>query len=234
MRKIVLFFMMFVFLCLVYGYSKADEENHLVNKAYIPFVSMPNDNPSGGVFVFDNQFVKIRTGYMLIYAEIFNGTDMNLYAYSLPVNIYDASGHLLDVGTAYMHVNDLRPNEKTCIVAWFDFYEDYSYYSFEPQVTYFNDNTTVLDVSLFDVYGSYDNFNWFRVTGQLKNNSAVTARVSHIIATVYNEQGNVVDCNDVYPITYELSSGQVTSFVMNGEDYGDYVNYRLQAGLTLP
>jgi hypothetical protein len=231
MRKIVVIFILFLAMIGV-GVSAAS-----YYQTYLPIVYRPEPTPTQTptpplpVQVLPNYSWHINNGYLVITGEVQNNTNGFIDIPKITADIYNSQGHLIDTSSEYTYLsNALAAGDKTFFMLSLLEPPGWSYFKFEdptyevggepaPDLTIYND-----DYIWEPTKGNY--FLWATV----RNDDIVIVDYSHVIITIYDNTGKVID-GGYAPLEEEyLYPGQESGFSVQftGQDYSN-VTYRLQA-----
>ncbi len=214
------------------------------NCTFLPYLMKPEATPTptvppptatlppSGVFILNNHSYYVDSSdYLHIVGEVQNNTGQARQFIRITVNIFSGTGQLLDTDFTYTTLDELRPADKTCFHLLLKQPAGWASYQFEgisssvyngafPALTIFNDSGAI-DPTL----GGY------RIIGQVRNDG--TSRVTYVqpIATLYNADGTVLDCDFTFVNSTDLDPGQTSAFEMlnyGRPSYTDVATYRLQ------
>ena len=185
-----------------------------------------------GVHIRNNHSAFESSSFLHIVGEITNNTSQPIWLVNVDVNIFDGDGSLLTTDLAFVGLDVLNPGVTACFDALvIDDYEGWETYEFEP-VEYFEDPPSLPNISVFNTSTSTTSLDWLKIIGQVRNEEDEDVENVFLHATVYDENGTVLDCDLGIANTTDLSSGQTSAFDMfltSRDNYDDVDSYRLQA-----
>ena len=184
-----------------------------------------------GVYIEDNYTDYMSSGYLLIVGEVYNGSANYLQFVKINVNLFNSSGQLIATDSGYVSVDSLSPWTKGCFTIMVIDPGNWSWYTL-GSLTYWSDAGPPPNLALYNHSGTYDSY-WgdYEIIGLMRNDDSVFIDFAEAIATLYNSQGKVVECDSGYGSDYSLDPGQVTSFTIWSilGDYADVASYALVA-----
>jgi len=169
--------------------------------------------------------------YLWIVGEVYNGTSNYLRFVEINVNIFNASGQLISTDSGYVSVDSLAPWTKGCFRIFVLSPGNWSSYAFDS-LDYRSDAPLPPKLTIYGDSGTLDSNDWYTIIGFMRNDDSVLIDFAEAIATLYNAQGKVVECDYGYPSDYSLDPGQASSFKIWSflrDSYADVTNYKLQA-----
>jgi hypothetical protein len=161
--------------------------------------------------------------------EFTNHTADTLYLLRVTANLYYPAGNLIDTTNAYAVLNNVPPGERACFAVNFGEHDLWATYDFEPP-QYYTDGEEVTGLTLVSHSGSYDQFGYNTIIGQVRNDNPYPIELAKVIATVYDLHNKVIDCHTGYVSADVLNPGQVSSFTIHAvnRDIAEVDDYRLQ------
>lgn len=183
-----------------------------------------------GIYIEDNHTSFTGSlGTLYIVGEVYNGSADYLWFVSVSVDLYN-NGQLVDVDSGYLSTHSLAPNTKGCFKIMVIDPPTWNSYTLHS-LTYWDDADPPPNLTLYNHSGSYDSY-WgdYEIIGQMRNDDSVLVKFAKAIATLYNAQGKVVECDHGYGSDWDLDPGQVTSFKiwsLSRDDYADVASYAL-------
>lgn len=169
--------------------------------------------------------------YLVIIGEVQNNTSDYLEFVRVAANLFNGSGILVGTDFTYTTLDVLAPGDKTCFTLLLEEPANWSYVEFEAP-TYWTDADPLPAMTIIRGLEGYDSgFDWYRIIGQIRNDSANNLEFVKAVATAYDGSGRVVDCDFTYVNADVLAPGAASSFdlVMFGDLSSDIATVRLQA-----
>ncbi len=183
------------------------------------------------VQILPNDFYYIYSNtYLNVVGEVLNNTSYDLSFVEITAKFYNASGQLLDQGSAYIYLQYLPAWGYTCFEISVPIPSGWAYYQFEAP-TYYTDGHPLPNLTILNDSGSYlPTLGWYEIIGQVRNDEGVSVTFVSPVATLYNDLGKVVGCDSVNVDSTNLTPGQISSFDITflNRDYSDVTSYRLQ------
>jgi hypothetical protein len=164
-----------------------------------------------GVHILGNHTTFTSYGTRYVVGEVLNNTPNYLEFVKISVNFYNG-GQLVETDYTYTDLWDLHPNEKTCFKIYLNNPPIWDQYTFEPVAYWIEPTTTRPSISVVSHSGSVYQGSYYRILGQIKNDEAVNIDYPMIVASLYDAQGKVVDCEITFGNIYPLAPAQITSF----------------------
>ncbi len=145
------------------------------------------------------------------------------------MTLFNGSGQVVDADYAYTWLDNLPAGEKTCFDITLSQPPDWAYYEF-GDITHWP-GRTFPNLAILNDTGALIHFNWYRITGQVRNDHGSVVKFVQPVGTLYNAAGKVIGCWFDFTDPADLNPGQVGTFEMTflGRDYSDVASYRLQA-----
>jgi hypothetical protein len=192
--------------------------------------------PGGAVILPNHYAFTTSTGTLHVVGEIQNNTTYTLQRLRVTANFYNSSNQWLETESELVFMNDLPPGAKTCFNLSLDVPEGYSYYQFDP-VTYQTNGEPLPDLTLLNVSGAYNSqFDYYRISGSVRNDEDVTVYDVRLVGTLYNLTGKVIGCKFTSVAGGYLDTDDTSSFeiLYTERDYVDAATYRVQADGDIP
>lgn len=190
--------------------------------------------PSGGVGVHilkNHSYYVDSIDYLHIVGEVENNTDDYLEYVKIPVNIFDDKGSLIDTNFTYTSLRTLAPHEKTCFNISLSKPLKWSNYQFEAP-KYHTEAIPIPKLTAYNHSGTLKpTFGWYEILGMVKNKTEKSVKYVKPIATLYNAEGKVIDCNYTFVSNTHLNAHQNSSFKMTSisrDNYAEVSRYTLQ------
>lgn len=168
--------------------------------------------------------------YLNVVGEVLNNTSYDLSFVEITATFFNASGQPVDQGSAYTYLDDLPAWGYTCFEISLPVPSGWVYYQFEAP-TYYTDGHPLPNLTILNDGGSHGpTFEWYDITGDVRNDEGVSVNFVSPVATLYNNLGKVVGCDSTSVDSTNLAPGQTSSFYIffSGRDYSDVTSYRLQ------
>jgi hypothetical protein len=188
---------------------------------------------NGKITVLDNHLSYVSsTGSLHIVGEVQNNTGIRAAFVKVTVNLFNAQHQLVDTDFTYVDLDPLPVGETTCFdILFFAEAPSFSYYTFET--SYSETSQASLPIALFGHSGSYhETFeDWYEVVGIARNDSGVNAEFVKIIGTLYQHNGQVLDCDFTFTNSDVLAPNQESSWEISflHAPAGSVASYRVQA-----
>jgi hypothetical protein len=215
--------------------SAAAQEPELDKFIYLPVViKSPPSSSQPAVTILPNLLFFESDLHLNIYGEVQNTGGTDVHGVEVVANLFNSGGQLIDIsygGDAALWV--LPPGEKTCFTLYFDEYDNWAYYEFEPP-NFDSDPWSPLENMVITEYSTYyPDENRFRILGFVRNDNDYLVKYVQPIATLYDGAGTVIGCGWTFVSSDNLDPGQSSSFELNffGEtsiNYANVASYRMQ------
>jgi len=201
-----------------------------VTPTLTPTPSPTLTRPASAITVLDNHRAFVDSiDYLHIVGEVKNDTGEKARFVRITANLFDAQNQLIDTDFGYTSLDILSPGETACFQVLFLGAPAYSYYTFE---TSFQDTVeSSLPIAVFGDSGSYNSVidDWYEIVGQARNDSNRNAEFVKIIGTLYQSNGQVLDCDYTYTNADILTPQQVSTWKITFSNAlnGTVSSYRL-------
>lgn len=211
--------------------------------AYLPIVQLPEPSPTPsstptatstplptGVFVLGNHTTYTSiSGSLHIVGEVQNNTAKTITFVKVSVNVFNGA-QLVATDYTYATIDQLRAGDRTCFDVLIPNPPAYTSYAFEAP-TSSNDTAALPALTVLNENHTLDSSGDYHILGQVRNDTGVTVTYVEPIATLYNDAGQVVDCDFTFVNSTDLAPGQVSAFDLQffgRSSYADVTSYHLQ------
>lgn len=199
-----------------------------------PWVYLPLLLKAPAVYVLSNHFLLDKGDEILVYGEVQNAGTEVLTLVKVLVDFYDAAGQLIGSDHSYVRLDNLPPNDRSCFKIWLMKSEPYptNWQTYRLRTsTYWPDGLPLPALTVVSQAGKYyAGDTSYRLTGKIRNDESVSLRRLHVVATEYDSQNRVLNCDDWSDLSGTLAPGQTRDFLMLS--FGSYLagvtSYRLQ------
>lgn len=204
---------------------------------YLPLVMNPPMVLSQPVEVLPDPLVEIsQYGYLDVSGEVKNNSDKTVRSVQISANLFDANHSFLRTTSNQTVLRYLEPDQKTCFeIGFSNFPNNWKILEFEdPTYQVVGNSSYEIPASgLTIIYplGYLDSWNWYHLTGQIRNDGNSKAFSVRPVGTLYNSAGKVIGCDSSGINSTDLDVGQTSSFDISfyGRDYSNTVaNFRIQ------
>lgn len=172
----------------------------------------PSPPPADGVFIQNSTVQEDFFGDVLLVGEVFNNTDSKLDFVRVSANIFNGNS-LVATDFTFTSTDIVPPRSRACFRMFTDYSGPFTAVRYEP-VSYLLTADPIPNIRAINVSRSPDFFGDFRLLGQLRNNSGTTVDFAKVTATLYRNDGKVIDCDFTFPNNSTLSPGQSSGFEM--------------------
>ncbi len=189
----------------------------------------PAPAPANTVTLLSHSSYTSSTGSYWIVGEVRNDTASNVQYAKVVASYYDASNNLIATDSGYSAIDILTPGQRSPFdILLLDPPAGIDHYSL--QVTWDTTNRQPLHTftlsSISDRPASIDD--WRYITGQVRNDTGKTVQYVEIIATLYNNDGVVVQTDFTFAELDELAPGQTSPFELLVSGWHGAARYELQ------
>ncbi len=160
--------------------------------------------------------------------QIYNNTSNYLKYVNVRVNFFDGA-QLVETDYSFTPLYNVHPHEKVCFTIILSNPSSWTSYSFEP-VDYSTTGTARPNLVITSQSGAPYSSSYYRVIGQIRNDESQLIRYVSAVATMFDANGKVVECDYSFVGSTDLTPGQVSSFDIYGMPAvpGDVASYVLQ------
>ena len=168
----------------------------------------------GEVFIQNDQQYIGDDGALHIVGEIKNDLKAPLNQINIHVTLFDENKHLIAIEETSSLVNTIMPGMKSPfdLVLTDNEVKKTKSYSFELDYKVSPPKDQVIDITESEL--SRDNYNNLMITGTVTNRGDITANTVAVIATLYDNEGNVAAVSIVHPEPDYLRTEENTFFVI--------------------
>jgi hypothetical protein len=172
----------------------------------------------GEVFVQNDQQYIGDDDALHIVGEIINNLEFPLNQINVHVTLLDEDGHLIATKETSSLVNTIMPGMKSPfdLVLIDNEAKKTKSYSLELDYKVSPPKNQVIDITESEL--SRDNYNNLMITGTVTNRGDITANTVAVIATLYDNEGNVAAVSRVHPEPGYLRADDYTFFVVSIPD----------------
>jgi hypothetical protein len=195
-----------------------------------PITTATVQPPPPGVSVLPNHSIYVDSiDYLHVVGEIFNNTSKTITFAKVSVDFYNVNNQLVGTDYTYTWLDKLRAGDKTCFKTGVKQPAGWASYRFEV-VTYSNTTAALPNLTLTSDSGSIDQFDYYHIIGEVRNDSATKVTFVEPVGTLYNAAGAVVGCDFTFVNSTDLNPGQSSAFDMQfvGRNYNDVASHRIQ------
>jgi hypothetical protein len=196
----------------------------------IATLAHPSDRASaqaGGVEIVSASSYRNRVGTLRLVGEVVNRSGATVTFVKVIVSYYDAGGALIATDSGYTELDELLPEEMSPFevltldaptgIAQYETFVEFDRARREPLRGF--------DVSLGSV--RTNSVGSLRITGEVRNNTAVEAEFVRVIAALYDGNGTVIRVDSTYAERDTIPAGGRSPFEVLILDAPDYSSYRL-------
>jgi hypothetical protein len=177
-----------------------------------------------------------NAGHLEVVGELLNIGSLDIGSVEMTATLFNEQGKVLAIGSGLAAAKVIIPGEKSCFWIYFadpppeNEFTSINFYGTWVLISHYKSGLIIFNDS-----ASYDpSFNYYRLTGQVRNDSAQTANNVIVAGTLYSDsayQGKVIRCRSELLSSVNLDPGQVGIFDV---DFGAPVpeavgSYRLEA-----
>jgi hypothetical protein len=197
---------------------------------YLPVVTKALILPPG-VAVLAAPVARVDTlGDLHVLGEVGNNSGTAVDFVKVTANLFNASHQLVATESSFTDPTLLSPSDYACFDVLFLTPPTYATLELEapsyqtPFETY-SPGLTVLSPS-----GSVDGIGFYHIIGQVQNNGGATSHFVQPVGTLYDNSGNVLDCESTYVSSTDLTPGQTSAFDIQfvfWPPYADVASWRV-------
>ena len=172
----------------------------------------------GEVFIQNDQQYIGDDNALHIVGEIINNLQVPLNQINIHVTLLDEDGNLIAIKETSSLVNTIMPGMKSPFDLVLTDYEvkKTKSYSFELDYKVSPPKNRAIDITESEL--SRDNYNNLMITGTVINRGDITANTVAVIATLYDNEGNVAAVSRVHPEPDYLRANDYAFFVISIPD----------------
>ena len=172
----------------------------------------------GEVFVQNDQQYIGDDDALHIVGEIINNLEFPLNQINVHVTLLDEDGYLITTKETSSLLNTIMPGMKSPfdLVLTDNEAKKTKSYSLELDYKVSPPKNQVIDITESEM--SRDNYNNLMITGTVTNRGDITANTVAVIATLYDNEGNVAAVSKVHPEPDYLRAGDYAFFVVSIPD----------------
>jgi len=171
-------------------------------------------------------------GYYHVVGEVQNTGDQAVNFVKITATFYDSSDVVVSTDLAYTMLDVILPNRKSPfeVILW-DAVQSSKVDHYSLTVTYSTTSPKPLGLEILSNSSYIDSIGWMHVVGEIKNIETGTANYVKVIATYYDEAGNVVAAAFTYSDPSDIEPGQKAPFeiLLSDERTPYVVSYKLTA-----
>ncbi len=172
----------------------------------------------GEVFVQNDQQYIGDDDALHIVGEIINNLEFPLNQINVHVTLLDEDGHLITIKETSSLVNTIMPGMKSPfdLVLTDNEAKKTKSYSLELDYKVSHPKNQAIDITESEL--SRDNYNNLMITGIVTNRGDITANTVAVIATLYDNEGNVAAVSRIHPEPDYLRANDYAFFVVSIPD----------------
>ena len=172
----------------------------------------------GEVFVQNDQQYIGDDDALHIVGEIINNLEFPLNQINVHVTLLDEDGHLITIKETSSLVNTIMPGMKSPfdLVLTDNEAKKTKSYSLELDYKVSHPKNQAIDITESEL--SRDNYNNLMITGTVINRGDITANTVAVIATLYDNEGNVAAVSRIHPQPDYLRANDYAFFVVSIPD----------------
>ena len=172
----------------------------------------------GEVFIQNDQQYIGDDNALHIVGEIINNLEFPLNQINVHVTLLDEDGHLITIKETSSLVNTIMPGMKSPfdLVLTDNEVKKTKSYSFELDYKVSPPKNQAIDITESEL--SRDNYNNLMITGIVTNRGDITANTVAVIATLYDNEGNVAAVSRIHPQPDYLRANDYAFFVVSIPD----------------
>jgi len=201
---------------------------------YMPLIANGQKPPQALVEVRSNHFAYVTsTNKLHIVGEVQNNTTGAIHLIQVNARIKNGSGQELTSKSAFVFPTALPAGEKSCFDINLDAPVGWVTYSLDP-ATYTTGGTPFTNLVLLNPAGTLFPSGNYAITGQIRNDYAVTMNIVGPVGTLYDTNGKVIGCKLTTVTGNNLTAGQTSEFnlVFIDRDNFDAGSYHLMVSST--
>ena len=172
----------------------------------------------GEVFVQNDQQYIGDDDALHIVGEIINNLEFPLNQINVHVTLLDEDGHLITIKETSSLVNTIMPGMKSPFDLVLTDNEEKKTKSYSLELDYKVSPPKNQAIDITESELSRDNYNNLMITGTVINRGDITANTVAVIATLYDNEGNVAAVSRVHPEPDYLRADDYTFFVVSIPD----------------
>ena len=188
----------------------------------------PSATLTPGVRILNYTSSRVGSSYRHVIGEISNETSNYVTLVKLTINFFNGT-QLVETQYTYTHLRNIHPHEKTCFGITVQEPTTWTSYAFEP-LSYSTYGYSRPNLPITTASGNVFGSNYYRVIGQIRNDDSQPLTSVSALASMYDSEGRLIECDYGYVSNGNLGPGQVSSFDILGMPAvpGDVASYVLQ------
>lgn len=197
--------------------------------AHLPLV-LRNDAPPAVVVLPNSSWYQAGASTVRIIGEVQNNGVQTVTFVLVTVNLFDASGQVVETEQAYAYLDLLPPGQRTCFNLQLPKPASWSRYEFETP-TFVATSSTSPALTTYNVSSAINQVGWYEISGFVRNDDSVQVIGAEVIATLRSANGTALDCDTTFANTSTLNPGQSSAFrntFTRRDDYSDVASFRVQ------
>lgn len=192
------------------------------SSVYLPVVkhNQPPNPHIGSVAILNNYTSYMSDGWLHITGQVRNNTNQWVHAVKVEANLQNSAGTTLMTKAGYVLLDHLAPGATGCFdLVFIDPEGNWSRIVFST--ARYGTGTQGPLLTIRNVERQNTNRE-YRISGEIRNDSGSRVELAKAVATLYDEDGNVIGCSCGYVEGIHLGNNQTDEFEIIFFDRGNY------------
>lgn len=180
--------------------------------------------PEFKVDVTTSRAVETAQGDMYIYGVVENNNEVAVAYTYIIATLYDEAGNVVNLGSTSAELDTIPANGTSPFAIYIDYFEGMDSFTLMTE-TSLEEAPYSFDLAVIDSRAFIDNFGTPSIVGEVENQGEATVENIRIIATIYDDAGEIISVRSTYAELDSLDPGEKSPFditVYDADEIGSY------------